>query len=436
MAEAAVTMPAASPVFDEAFLRSLSAQLGEREPLLSQRLDALRLLAQLPPPDRSSHLWRYTNPARLLPPQPVQAITGSGPIEGPELPEGGAVVVVASGRPPRVTISDAAAAAGLEIVPLTAEADAAERFGRKVDGTHGVFEALNAAGWTSGLLVRVPKDAVVPGPVHIVTMAGPGWSAPRLVVEAGINAALTVVDDHKGGGEGAYVSAVTETSLDPGANIRHVILQQLDAGTAAHLTARTGVGRDASLTTVLASFGGSVVKMDLGAILEGSGASSEIVGFVLGEARQHMDHHTVHEHVAPHTRSNIDFKVALTGRARSAYTGNIRIAKDAPGTEAYQENRNLLLSGTCRADTIPELEIMTDDVSCSHGATVSPLDPEQVFYLESRGIPQARAKRLIVRGFVDPALSRIPAGLREPLEAIIADRIGRFLMTDEEAAKS
>jgi len=432
LADASAIMPVAATGFDEAFVRSLSGRLEEPAPLLSKRLEALRILRQLPPPDRSAHLWRYTSPGKLLPPGPPEvADPGAGLVEAPSVPDGGAVVVVAAGRAPRITISDAAAAAGLEILPVAASATAVALLGRGVPSAHGVLEALNAAGWTSALLVRVPRNAVIPGAVHVVTLAGPGWSAPRLVVEAGMSAVLTLVEDHRGGGEGAYISAVTETSLHPGANVRHVLLQRLDTGTVAHATTRTAVARDASLTTVLASFGGSLVKMDVGAILEGPGAASEIVGFVLGEGSQHMDHHTVHEHMAPNTRSNIDFKVALTGHARSAYTGIIRIDTGAPGSEAYQENRNLLLSERCRADTIPELEIMTDDVSCSHGATVAPLDPEQVFYLQSRGIPGAEAQRLIVRGFVDPALSRMPPGLREPLEAIIAQRIGRFLHEDD-----
>ncbi len=421
----------AATVLNEAFVRSLSAQLNEPQVLLSKRLEALRMLEDMPAPDRSAHLWRYTSPAKLLPSVPIGTASEPARIEEPKLPEGGATVVVTPGHAPRITISDKAAAAGLEILPLTVAPDSFPGIGRQRAGVRGVFETLNAAAWTSALLVRVPRGAVIGGPVHVVTAAGRGWAAPRLAIEAGVNAHLTVVEDHLGGGLGAYVSAVTGAALEPGAHVRYVILQQLETGTAMHLTSRAEAGRDASLTTVIASLGASVVKMDVGAILEGAGASSEIVGFVLGEAQQHMDHHTVHEHTAPHTRSNIDFKVALTGRARSAYTGNIRIATGAPGAEAYQENRNLLLSEHCRADTIPELEIMTDDVSCSHGATVAPLDPGQVFYLQSRGIPVPQAKRLIVRGFIDPALSRIPAGLREPLEAIIERRIGHFLMTDE-----
>jgi Fe-S cluster assembly protein SufD len=140
-----------------------------------------------------------------------------------------------------------------------------------------------------------------------------------------------------------------------------------------------------------------------------------------------MDHHTVHSHRSGRTWSNIDFKVALTGYARSAYTGVIRIDEEAGATEAYQENRNLLLSETCRADTIPELEILTDDVQCTHGATVAPLDEEMVFYLESRGIPREQAERLIVRGFLEKTLSRVPEAVRPQVVEVVEERLSHFL---------
>jgi len=144
---------------------------------------------------------------------------------------------------------------------------------------------------------------------------------------------------------------------------------------------------------------------------------------VLGGDRQKFDHHTSHRHLSGNTWSNIDFKAALTDRARSSYTGLIRIEEDAPSSEAFQENRNLLLSDTCRADTIPELEILTDDVSCSHGATAAPIDPEQIFYLQSRGIPRHEAVRLVVKGFLEPTLAMVPAAVRAGLDELVAARL-------------
>jgi Fe-S cluster assembly protein SufD len=134
----------------------------------------------------------------------------------------------------------------------------------------------------------------------------------------------------------------------------------------------------------------------------------------------------VHRHTSGHTWSNIDFKAAVTDRARSAYTGLIRIERDAGASEAFQENRNLLLSERARADTIPELEILTDDVSCSHGATAAPVDPEQLFYLQSRGLTAREALRQVVRGFVEPTLALMPEGLRAEIEKLIEARLQRI----------
>jgi Fe-S cluster assembly protein SufD len=166
-----------------------------------------------------------------------------------------------------------------------------------------------------------------------------------------------------------------------------------------------------------------VTKADLGSHLEGPGANVELVGFLCGEGKQHFDHHTVHDHRAPHTYSDLDFKVVLKDKARSAYTGLIRIEPDAPQSEAYQENRNLLLTEGAKAESIPELEILTDDVKCTHGATMGNLDPEHLFYLMSRGLSRGEALRLIVGGFIEPTLSRIPEDLRERLRDHVEDRI-------------
>ncbi|HZN59563.1 MAG TPA: SufD family Fe-S cluster assembly protein, partial [Planctomycetota bacterium] len=148
-------------------------------------------------------------------------------------------------------------------------------------------------------------------------------------------------------------------------------------------------------------------------------------GFLLGEGKQHFDHHTVHDHRAGKTRSNLDFKVVLKDRSRSAYTGLIRIEPGCPDSEAYQENRNLLLNDGARAESIPELEILTDEVKCTHGATMGTLDAQHLFYLMSRGIDRAEAIRLIVGGFIEPTLSRLDedlsARLRRHVEESVKD---------------
>ncbi len=408
---------------DEAAVRAAAGRTGCGPALLEFRLRALETHRATPLPDRVRHLWRYTDPSRLLPGSPGSP--GPVPLPAiPDPPEGGVVVVLVPGAAPEIRASEGAREAGVRVVPLAEAPDGLP--GTAVPPEHGFFEALNAALWDGGAAILIPESTRLERAIRVMVVAPEGASLPRILVVAGRGSEASVVEEHVGGGASTRIVGVTELLVEAGANLRHVVLQRLAPGARAHLTSRARVARDGGVSTVVASFGGGVVKMDLGSLLAEQGARSEIVGFVLGEGRQHMDHHTVHEHAAPRTWSNIDFKVALTGRARSAYTGLIRIETTAPGTEAYQENRNLLLSEEARAETIPELEILTDDVQCTHGATVAPLDPEQVFYLSSRGIPGGEAERLIVRGFLEATLSRLPVSVRSEVEAAVEERLLAF----------
>lgn len=170
-------------------------------------------------------------------------------------------------------------------------------------------------------------------------------------------------------------------------------------------------------------FGGALVKQNFGVTLNGPGADSKMYGVLFGSDHQHLDNHTLHHHKAGQTTSNINFKVVLQDKAVSAYTGLIRIEQDAAGCEAYQENRNLLLAAGTRAETIPELEILNEQVSCTHGATVGPIDPEMVYYLTSRGIPVEEAVKTIVTGFISSTLKMVPADMRGGIRKFISDRL-------------
>jgi Fe-S cluster assembly protein SufD len=187
---------------------------------------------------------------------------------------------------------------------------------------------------------------------------------------------------------------------------------------------RTLAGRDATLDTLNLSFGASVSRVDLTAELRGPGANSDMLGLYFGDGNQHFDHNTRQDHIAPNTKSDLLYKGALDGHARAVFRGIIRVHKGAQQTDAYQTNRNLLLSEHARADSLPNLEIEADDVKCSHGATVGELDPEHLFYLMSRGLPRAQAERLVVMGFLGEVLSRLPlGGVVEKVTGIIESRL-------------
>jgi len=177
------------------------------------------------------------------------------------------------------------------------------------------------------------------------------------------------------------------------------------------------------MLTIPLSFGGALSKQNFGVILNGKGAESNMFGLLFGNGRQHFDNHTLHHHTSGQTKSNINMKVVLRDKALSAYTGLIRIEKDSQVCEAYQENRNLLLSHGAMARTIPELEILNDDVSCSHGATVGPIDPQILFYLQSRGVEKEDAVRMIVSGFVASTLTLVPEDLRQRIDDFVARRL-------------
>jgi Fe-S cluster assembly protein SufD len=214
-----------------------------------------------------------------------------------------------------------------------------------------------------------------------------------VIVEDGASA--TIVEEALGAQQGGRdrLSEVTEIFAAADSEVRYLPLQHLGREVVSHRTVRARLDRQARLLTVIGSFGGGSYKADLGVSLVGPGAESRMVGVCFGDGRGRADHHTVQDHVAGHTTSDIDFRVVLAGKARSAYTGLIRIAKDAPYCEAFQENRNLLLSEQARAESIPELEILTDEVRCKHGATAGPIDQDQLFYLASRGLRPGEATR-------------------------------------------
>jgi Fe-S cluster assembly protein SufD len=407
---------------DVAAVTEFSRQRGDTAAAATWRARAATVLAQTPYPDRVRHLWRYTDPDRLMPGKPLA--TEAADASTVTLPDGPAVALV-PGQAPR--LNDAARACGLVIAPLFEHDADLEALGRAVPAEHGFFEALNAAAFNTAVSIRAPRNLQLDAPLRLVIPALAGRDVlPRVLIVAESGAQFTVVEDHTGGDATSVVVGVTEIVAAANAEVRHVLVQRWAEGVVGHLTQRAVVERDARFLGASAGLGGAVAKLDLGGVLAGPGARSELVGVSLPEKRQHHDHHTVHQHTSGHTSSNIDFKVAVTDRARSAYTGLIRIEEDAAASEAFQENRNLLLSERARADTIPELEILTDDVSCSHGATAAPVDPEQIFYLQSRGISAGSALRLVVQGFVETTLQLMPDNLRGELEDLLEDRLKRI----------
>jgi len=278
----------------------------------------------------------------------------------------------------------------------------------------GKFEALNAALWTDGILLYVPSGVRLDLPVRVtrwVSQQGVAlFSRTLIVAEPGSQ--VSFVDEvlSEDLDEQTFVSNAVEVLARDGAQVQYVSLQRLGHGAFYQSSQRTLAQRDSTLDTLNVSMGASVARVDLNARLMGPGANSDMLGLYFGDDSQHFDHNTSQDHLAPNTASDLLYKGALDAASRSVFRGIIRVHPKAQKTDAYQTNRNLLLSDHARADSLPNLEIQADDVKCSHGATVGQLDEESRFYLMSRGLSREQAERLVVLGFLGEVLSRLPLG--------------------------
>ena len=278
----------------------------------------------------------------------------------------------------------------------------------------GKFEALNAALWTDGILLFVPRGVRLELPVRVtrwIAQAGVAFFSRTLII-AEPGSQVSFMDEilSKDLKAQSLVSRAVEVLAQDGAQVQYVALQRLGRGAFYQASQRTLAQRDSTLDTLNLSLGATTTRVDLNADLLGPGANSDMLGLYFGDGDQHFDHNTSQDHVAPNTSSDLLYKGALDGHSRSVFRGVIRVHPRAQKTDAYQTNRNLLLSAHARADSLPNLEIQADDVKCSHGATVGQLDAESRFYLMSRGLTREQAERLVVLGFLGEVLSRLPLG--------------------------
>lgn len=303
---------------------------------------------------------------------------------------------------------------------------------RDVPGAQGKFAALSVAFWNQGLFVYVPKgvDAgVVLRGGYAPVLADGQAAVSRTVVVAEAGSQVTFLEEYaaRGPAEGDALS-VSGVDIVAGENaqVTYVNFQRQGPTVNHFLVQNAHVARDARLTTLAAAMGGRLSRADFGSRLTAPGASANLYGLVFGDGDQRFTHHTLQEHQAPRTSSDLLFKSALTDKARSIYTGLIRIEKTAGQSQAYQASKNVLLSRTARANAIPMLEILTDDVKCGHGAAVGGLDDDQRFYLMSRGLDRRQAERAMVEGFFDDVIQRVAVpSLHERLRSLIDEKLGR-----------
>ena len=385
------------------------------------RTEALERYRALPLPTTSEEAWRFTDLAGFDPDS--FSANGASAAVAPGLVDidVGAVASVTENG-----IEIERAPEGITFEPLSADHP---RLGELV-GAEEKFAAHNTALWESGLLVHVPKGLVLEQPlyVRISNSAENGTLFWRMLVIAEAESRFSLIEEYASASPdlGAYMNAVVELHVEQAAKVEYISVQNLARETWHFASHRARVGRDAELDWVTAGFGTKKGKVRIENDLAGQGATSRVTGAYFADGQQHLDYDTFQEHIAPDTTSDFAFKGALRDTASVVWRGMIKVEKDAQRTNAYQENRNLLLSDEAHADSIPGLEIEANDVRCTHGATVGQVDRDQLFYLMARGLSRGEAERLIVRGFFTDLLSRIELEpVREALGEALEARIPR-----------
>ena len=288
------------------------------------------------------------------------------------------------------------------------------------------FAAAHLAFATDGAVVAVRPGAVVESPIVVdIQATQPGTiSFPHVefLVGANAQAGLIVVYRSPEGLEAVAVPDVVLTAED-GAQLRFMSVQGWDLATTGLVHQRLRLGRDATGRVGEVGLGGKVARLDLAVDLEGTGSSAEVVGVYFGEDHQTLDYRMTINHIGRNTTSDVFMKGAVEDHAQSVFTGLLRIEKDAVRTSAFETNRNLVLSEHAKAHSVPNLEILCNDVVCGHGSSVGPLEQEHLYYLQSRGISRPRAERMLVRGFFSEVIARLPFDtVAEPIDEAVVRR--------------
>jgi Fe-S cluster assembly protein SufD len=384
------------------------------------RAELLDRYRALPLPSTSDEHWRFTD-LKGFDPESFSA-NGAKAVE-----RAGSMLDIETAAVAHVSeagIEIERAPEGVVFEPL---AEGHELLGTLV-GADEKFAAHNAAEWKHGLLVRVPRGVELEQPLYIrvtgsVADAALFW---RLLVVGEEASRFSLIEEHASASPDlpGYSNSVAELFVGDGAKLEYVSIQNLSRETWHFASHRARVGRDAELDWVAGGFGSKKGKIRIENDLAGQGATSRVTGAYFADGAQHLDYDTLQSHLTPSTTSDFAFKGALRDEATAVWRGMIRVEKDAQKTNAYQENRNLLLSNKAHADSIPGLEIEANDVRCTHGATVSQVDRDELFYCMARGLSRGEAERLIVRGFYQEIFDRIELEpVRNALQTALEARI-------------
>jgi Fe-S cluster assembly protein SufD len=400
----------------------------------ARRREAFAAYERLPLPSRSEEEWRRTDLRGLDLDsfEPFERANGAAP--SAPIADTAGVLRQRGSEPGAVELDAEVAARGVLFMPLSQAVrehrDLVERYlFTEVRPDRDKLSALHGALFSGGTFLYVPDGVTVEKPLVSQFWSSGGGAAvlPHTLIVAGRGSSFNYLDEFLSPDldRPALTSGSAEVFAGEAASVGYLSLQRWGRHAWQFADQRVRVERDATVRLLAVGLGGRFAKNRIEATLAGPGASAEMKALFFGSGHQFFDFHTLQQHQVGSTTSDLLFKGALRDEARSVYAGLIRIEPNATRSNAYQANRNLLLSKTAKANSIPMLEILNNDVRCTHGATVAPVDPEHLFYLESRGIPAGTAERMIVHGFFGEVLDRIPVQqARDLVEQELVARIG------------
>ncbi|MEO7803787.1 MAG: Fe-S cluster assembly protein SufD [Actinomycetota bacterium] len=386
--------------FSKDDVEGISAALGEPSWLLDRRYEAWDLFEKLELPGEKEEPWRYTNLARLKfkldnfnAAGPVHQRLRAEPIDG-------------------VIFTDIATA-------LAKHEDLVKQYlFTQIDASGHIFDALHAAIFNGGYFLYVPRGVSVEVPLEL--SATPGSLHNLIVVEEG--AEVTLFERNTGNDDLALDNSATEIFAGQASRVSAVSLQQFGKATWQFNTIRARLDRDVTLRHLVVVLGGRFSRSEVETTMTAQGGDVQMHGLYFASAGQHFDFRTLQDHAGPHCTSDLLYKGALRDDAHTVYSGLIHVRPEGQETDAYQTNRNLVLSDHAKADSKPELEIENNDVRCSHGASVGQLNEDEIFYLVSRGIPRPEAEHLIVNGFFEEVAGRVS---NEQIKATVSEAIER-----------
>jgi Fe-S cluster assembly protein SufD len=436
------TRRAETPAQDFAFAQRENIAAGAG-PFAAYRARAWEAFGRQTLPDVTLEAWRRTD-LRALPIEgfrlpAVDAFKDQPPVPAELLrpliadQHGGQIVLMPGGA--KLDLDSALAAQGVIFTDLKTAGErhpevVARILGQTVNVEEGKFASLAGAFAQNGVLLYVPRGLKLEQPLHSI-LWGPGSGLAHishLLVLVDEGASVSYVHESSSPTESADAlhAGIVEIQVMQDASLKLVELQSWGKHVWNFSHERIRVARGGNLDWIFGAVGSKVTKNFSELDLVGEGATGRMSGFYFTDGKQHLDHDTQQNHLAPHTTSDLLFKGALKGQSRSVWQGMIYVAKGAEKTDGYQANRNIVLDEGSRADSIPGLEILADDVRCTHGATVGKLEEEPIFYLRSRGMPRQDAERLMVEGFFDPIMQRIPfEGVRERFHQAILEKMGQ-----------